>query len=306
MSSKHYRRMPIRVRGYRRFDPRAKRMVRVGSYMRNQKVRDYTYSNKILKQQRLESDWSHRSGEYPNTIGLSDEEIDGYIKNTKEDKEIVKEYIKHIKCYDKDDIREVSKKAFEKFEKNMIKNYSTLEQRKGKDPYHKDYTIFITSPRGGFNILSDFGYANKLDKKNFPYDLERFDYGQTIKAESLPYGTSISDVNDIVFIDDIYMSGEQCYRVYDELKKKINELNVQFKQEPRLHYIAMVGNKHTSQGKSKWDTFTVGEEFNFRRSGKLFEGVSAVVFPFSIPDGNRHYTARRLYSTKKRFAHRTY
>jgi len=127
-----------------------------------------------------------------------------------------------------------------------------------------------------------------------------------LKAESLPYGYSISDVNDIVFIDDIYMSGEQCYRAYGEQENKINELNIPKDQRPRLHYMSMVGNKHTSQGKGKgWDTFTVGEEYNFRRSGKNFEGVSAVVFPFSIPDGHRHYLARRLYKNKKRFAHRT-
>jgi len=55
--------------------------------------------------------------------------------------------------------------------------------------------------------------------------------------------------------------------------------------------MAMVGNKHASQGKAKWDTFTVREEYNFKRDGKNFEGVSAVVFPFSIPDGHRHNTA---------------
>jgi len=58
--------------------------------------------------------------------------------------------------------------------------------------------------------------------------------------------------------------------------------------------MAMVGNKHASQGKAKWDTFTVGEEYNFKRDGKNFGKVSAVVFPFSIPDGHRHNTARRL------------
>lgn len=37
--------------------------------------------------------------------------------------------------------------------------------------------------------------------------------------------------------------------------------------------------------KNKWNSFTIGEEYNFRREGKHFEEVSAVVFPFSIPDG---------------------
>ncbi len=189
----------------------------------------------------------------------------------------------------------------------MKEKYQYPSQTEGKDPYKSSSTIFITSPRGGFNILGDFGYANRLDKKNFPYDLERYEFNSvaTLKAESLPYGYNIDDVNDIVFVDDIYMSGEQSYRAYGELEQKIKELNIPKEQQPRLHYMAMVGNKNTTQGKFKWDSFTIGEEYNFRRDGKNFEGVSAVVFPFSIPDGNRHRIARRLYRNKKRFAHRT-
>jgi len=295
--------------GFERYDPRLGRNVHVKPFTRTQMVRDYTYSTKILEHQRAESDWSHQSGEYPNIIGLNDEEIQEYIKNTKEDKEVVREYIKHIKCFDKDDIREVSKKAYGKFKDTMKKKYYHIEPfPDAKDPYNPENTIYITSPRGGFHILADFGYANKLDKKCFPYDIERYDPNMTLKSDALPYDANIYDVNDIVFIDDIYMSGEQCNRAIDVLKNKITELNLPKKQEPRLHYMAMVGNKHkvSDYDISKWDSFTVGEEFNFRRSGMEFEGVSAVVFPFSIPDGTRHYTARRLYSNKKRFAHRKY
>ncbi len=151
----------------------------------------------------------------------------------------------------------------------------------------------------------NFGYVNGLDKKNFPYDLEKTSSG-TLKAESLPYGYNINDVNDIVFVDDIYMSGEQAGRTYQELEKKIAELYIKTDQKPRLHYLSIAGNKHSTQGKYKWDSFTVGEEYNFRRNGEKFEGVSGVVFPFSIPDGHRHSIARKLYRNKKRFAHRKF
>ncbi len=293
--------------GFERFDPRLGKTVHVGPFVRNQKIKVAT-SDLILKRQKAEGDWAHLSYKYPNLLGLTDKEIDKFIKESKgkhwsENEVITKAYIKHIKALDKDDIRKLSKKAYKKFDGNMTDKYQTGEFS-DKNPYNKDSTIFITSPRGGFNILGDFGYANKLNKKNFPYDLERFDYKNTVKAESLPYGYSIDDVNDIVFIDDIYMSGEQNYRAYGELESKIKELDIPQDQKPRLHYMAMAGNKHTTQGKAKWDTFTVGEEYNFRRDGKNFEGVSAVVFPFSIPDGNRHRIARRLYRNKKRFAHR--
>jgi len=304
--SKYYRKMSVKVRGYSRYDPRAKRMVRVKPHTRNQKVRDYTYSNRVIHKQIKEEDWSHFSNNYSNIIGLTDEEIEAYIKNTPYDKEEIKEYIKHIKCYNQEDIREISKKAFKKFEDIMNKKNPT---EYNKNPYYKDSTIFITSPRGGFDVLSDFGYANSLRKKHFPYDLERYGFtntGPTLKSESLPYGESINDVNDIVFIDDIYMSGEQCERAHKELTDKIKELNISKEELPRLHYMTMVGNKNTTQGKHEWETFIVGEEYSFKRDGKNFEEVSAVVFPFSIPDGERHNHARKLYSTKRRFAHRKY
>ena len=277
----------------------------INSHPRKVKVRDYTYAIRMLEYQRKEDDWSHLSGEYSNILGLTDEEIEVFIKNYQGDKAEVRQYIKHIKVYNQEDIRNVSKKAFKKFDSHMRERYLSGEFS-DNNPYDKDTTIFITSPRGGFNILSDFGYANRLNKKNFPYDLEKYPFEGTLKAESLPYGYSISDVNDIVFIDDIYMSGEQCYRAYDELEKKINELNISQEQKPRLHYMAMVSNKHAIQGKVKWDSHTSGEEYNFRSNGKNFEGVSAVVFPFSIPDGHRHKIARKLYRNKKRFAHRTF
>ncbi|MHA2339307.1 MAG: phosphoribosyltransferase-like protein [Candidatus Hodarchaeales archaeon] len=277
----------------------------IDPHPRKVKVRDYTYAIKMLENQHKKEDWSHLSGKYPNTLGLTDEEIEKFIKsNTYEKNEVSKAYIKHMKCFDKDDIRNISKKAYKKFENNMKKMEANNFLK--NNPYSKDSTIFITSPRGGFDILSDFGYANKLSKKNFPYDLEKLSYEGTLRAESLPYGYSISDVNDIVFIDDIYMSGEQCHKAYNHLENKINQLGIAKEERPRLHYMAMVGNKHQSHGKYQgWNTFTVGEKYNFRRDGKNFEGVSAVVFPFSIPDGHRHSLARRIYKNKTRFAHRT-
>lgn len=298
--------------GFNRYDPRSGKYVHVKPHTRKQMVRDYTYSNKILEHQKIEKDWGHLSGEYPNLLGLSDEEINQFIKEYKfGTPEITKEYIKHIKCYDKDDIRHYSKRAFKKFEKTMIdKNYTKMPEGDGKDPYSKDYTIFITSPRGGFNILGDFAYANKLEKKNLPYDIDKlkFTTDPTLTSDALPYGQSISDVNDIVFIDDIYMSGDQCRNASSVLKNKISQLDIPTKQQPRLHYLAIAGNKteYHDSDIDKWDSFTVGDELDFRRDGKKFEGVSAVIFPFSIPDGDRHKIGRRLYSKKKRFEHRKF
>jgi len=166
-----------------------------------------SYFSRVIQKQESEDDWSHFSNNYPNIIGLTDEEIEDFIKNTEEpDRERIREYIKHIKCYNQEDIREVSKKTFKKFEDTMNKKYSL----NNRNSYHKESTIFITSPRGGFDVLSDFGYANKLSKKNFPYDLERYEFTSvpTLKSESLSYGTSINDVQDEYAPKEIVVNGK--------------------------------------------------------------------------------------------------
>jgi len=58
--------------GFPRHDPRLGRDVHVNPFTRTQMVRGYTISSKVIERQKIESDWSHRSYEYPNIIGLSD------------------------------------------------------------------------------------------------------------------------------------------------------------------------------------------------------------------------------------------
>lgn len=307
--------------GFNRYDPRIRRQVHVKPYERKQMVRDFTYLSKIIEHQRLEDDWSHLSNNYPNLRGLTDEKIESFIKTfpySEDDRKHVKSYIKKIKCYDQNEIRDISRKMFLEFDSKMKAKASGLFD---ENPYDNASTIFITSPIGGFDILGDFGYANasNLSKKNFPYDLEGakstyFPESKdiTLNAESLPYGYKILDVNDVIYVDDIYMSGEQCEKAREILRDKIKGLKISEKQMPRLHYMAIVGNKSEHRGRKGWDTFIVGEEHSFtpttgkKGDWKTYEDVSAVVFPFSIPDGARHHIAQKLYKDKKRFEHRKF
>ena len=85
------------------------------------------------------------------------------------------------------------------------------------------------------------------------------------------------------------------------------KLGIKPEEFPRLHYMTIVRNKdqnfYTFGG--KWDSITVGEDRSFKEKGTNdFEDLSAVVFPYSIPDGDRHRVARQLYKTEQRFAHR--
>jgi hypothetical protein len=333
MTNKKYIKAPVKVSSYTRFDPRIGKKVKVSSYTRMQKMK--AHGPKAIKltlnTQQKELDWSHLSAKYPNIMGLTDEEIEKYIDSRNQDREWIREYIKHIKCYNRDDLKELSQKAHKDLEKNLEKKLIQLSAEEyNTNPFTSSSTVYVTSPRGGLEILSDFAYANDLSKANIPYDFKEGEKvisyspkktSKVLSAESLPYKfDSVEDVNDIVYVDDIYMSGEQSRKAAEELKEKIQEFDTDPEEKVRIHYIALVGNTTNPIEKDakKWDTFTIADKHTFKRTPyhsieerpkkEWFDDVSAVVFPFSIPDGSRHYIARDLYKkapkSRRRFEHR--
>ena len=178
--------------------------------------------------------------------------------------------------------------------------------------------LFRSSPRGGPEILSNYAYANRLTKSNVPYDFytdpQAGEYKRLL-SRSLPYGSTTYGVNDIVFVDDICMSGEQQEKAYDELKYTVSEMDVAKEHKPRLHYMAIVGNKNVifddesgvgvyGSYHRPWDSVTIGELHKFSPDHKgEYSGISAAVFPYSIPDGERHESARDLYRSVNQYRH---
>lgn len=316
----------ILVKGYHREKPNYKY---VKPYYRKQrfgsdstlKIKKISHA-KILTLQTKEKDWSHQSLRYPNIVGLNDKQIQDYIeKYPKEDQLGIITYLKYIRVFTPKDIKELSRELYHDFDTDMKEfNKKNPELILEHNKYDSNKTIFVTSPKGGFEILSQFAYSNfdNIHKRNLPYDLaegKQFTdvVKKSLKADSLPYGNKIYDVNDIVFVDDIYMSGEQSGRALIEIKKKLETLNVDKSQYPRFHYIAIAGNNtyKTSSEKKEWEydngSFRVGKSYDFNFTyDDISESkkASAIVFPFSIPDGSRHRNARKLYRFTKRFPHR--
>ena len=326
----------------------------------------------IEKIQVKEKDWAHLSTKYPNIIGITDEDIEDFIKQECNDlpktnawdssligylyndpliysmlpeemgdswisfdhfseyiqkkypnpyhlrielrRKELENYLIKIKCYNKEDLEKVSIKAFDEL--------STQIKKSVEDPAPSLYyhTIYLTSPRGGLESLGTFAYANNINKESIPFDLDKkvnlATYKEDLFATSLPYGYT-KEVRDIVYVDDICMSGEQQTKAFDTIQKTIESLKLDPKIRPRLHYIALVGSDKVIQDvsgkrtvvpegypKKDWATVTIGELHNFDRNKKYdFDDVSAVVFPFTIPDGERHMIARRLYKSIDRYRH---
>jgi hypothetical protein len=289
--------------------------------------------NRIIREQQIkENDWAHLSANYPNLIGFTDEEVDKFIEyylstsgvgmDEKEEKEKereeLKEYISKIRCYNDDDFRELSIKMQEDFNKKSLDQYEYDYNK-----YIKYNTVYVTSPRGGFEVLSAYAYANNLSKQNFPVDFYGKEVGldsSNVKSgsmgnicmasKSMPYGSTIDDISDIVFIDDICMSGEQQNRAYEELDDMIKKFKITPKERPRLHYMAIIGSKDqividekTGRRRVKpvnrktWDSVTFGEErdFSYNNTTKEYNDISATMFPYGVPDGDRHFRAWKLY-----------
>lgn len=290
----------------------------------------------LLAHQVLHQDWSHMSEKYPNIIGLTDIEIDTFIDTFNYDdmlypisKSEMKQYIKQIKCYNDTDLTQLSQKMYDEWEIRMGNWYQdqhykdSLEHNKFSD----NNTIYVTSPRGGNEILTIFSYANYKDvkKHNLPFDWKAEKYKRTLEASALPYShNAISDVNDIVFLDDIFMSGEQFGSALNTIKSTLKELDIKSKELPRLHYMAIAGNMPrvkdkkelikqsnykapTSTDDLNWFSITIGDKRKFdHHYSDPYPFTSACVFPFSIPDGNHHRYARKLYDKYHKFPHRKY
>ena len=267
---------------------------------------------KLKELQIKEEDWSHLSLKYPNLMGLTDEQVDTFIQKRVDighDREKVESYVSSIRAYNKDDIMDISVDMELKFSENASSKWHD---------YDKSSTVYVTSPRGGPEVLSNYAYANRLSKSNMPYDFyidpQHGEY-KRLMARSLPYGSKILTVSDIVFVDDICMSGEQQDKAYVELKYAVSELDIAKEHKPRLHYMAIVGNEAVLQDDASgvgvygsyhqpWDSVTIGEVHKFSSNYKgEYPGISAAVFPYSIPDGDRHEEARKLYRSVNQYRH---
>lgn len=289
----------------------------------------------LLANQVLHQDWSHMSEQYPNIIGLTDIEINQFLSNpnnwneylySPKNIDYVKDYLSRIKCYNQDTLMRISSNMHDEWRKRMKKwNKDNQEYILESNKFGSGSTIFVTSAKGGLEILSNFAYANSNDikKRNIPYDWQNGVYTERLSTSSLPYSyENISDVNDIVYLDDIFMSGEQFGSAKVSIANKLQELNISKEQMPRIHYMAIAGNmdkahlgttyysgeninnkEFTNNGK-EWHTITIGDKLSFDRQTH-YPYTSACIFPYSIPDGDHHKIARILYSKYHKFTHRS-
>jgi hypothetical protein len=223
------------------------------------------------------------------------------------------EYLKHCRVFDRDDIHDESLELFDKIKDTLEADYNNFKYSN---------TIFVTSPRGGHELLSIFGYANNIPKFCFPsltepefeFDEETLD-NEKIEKGRLSFKTYLDNTNymnnssfNVVYIDDVTQSGEQLgllnetlnnlKRTYDlpefnvvtaTIGSRDFDLNTASPQDnkPEYNYLGHVTN-YKLMSKNDYD---------YKYSEEILDedDVSGIAFPWSIPDSKNDKLLRELY-----------
>lgn len=144
-------------------------------------------------------------------------------------------YFKNYKVYDRDEVFKDSQILYEKL-KTRIKVQEEITDEFELARTTRENTLFVTSPRGGYELLSIFGYANDLNKRAFPSDIREeiehkeaeYKFQDKFEPVTIAIGnytgmTWLGDkkqtIKRVIFIDDIIASGDQTIKAYKQFEK---------------------------------------------------------------------------------------
>jgi len=267
--------------------------------------------------------WVPLCKEYPNLYGITcediDEFIDAYIEqhgdnisDKIEKRKYLIQYLKHVKCLDRIEVYRACRAIGKRLRSEL------------KLSLDSPLNMYLTSPRGGYETLSIFAYANDLMKRNIPVDLRIVNdklYGKTIYDLELDTSFDISVCN-IIIVDDIIASGQQfCAAIrsfcafllenseplFNELKNRIYYVTVACRDEPS--YICMIESSHNKDKLDEvildtWNnrTFSFYRTIGIHKFDEIYHtgkprklDIITMRFPWGSPDGESDEIIRALY-----------
>jgi len=202
--------------------------------------------------------WTPLCPEYPNLYGLTCEDIHQFIEDfvsgshaisIKKDKsykiipllsesekrDYIESYLHHVKCLDRIELFDIC------YDLGTKLNY-ILDDRPNEAS-----NAYITSPRGGYEVLSIFSYANEIPKECIPMDFRSYNgklyhlylYSMDI-LEELEYMDNFT--RNIIIIDDIIASGQQFTLSIYNLEQYCRHNNITYK--PSIFYATIATRKH--------------------------------------------------------------
>lgn len=122
---------------------------------------EYKKCIKDIVYESVQDEWVMLDPRFPDLKGITPERIDEFLADVykfydKNKRDYYEDYLQHVMVYDRDDIIIMCKLLGEQ----------TEEKYPGK--LHSNHSIFITTPRGGHEVLSIFAYTNDLKKEQIP------------------------------------------------------------------------------------------------------------------------------------------
>ena len=118
------------------------------------------YNNciKDIVYEAAQDEWIMLDPRFPNLKGITPKRIDEFLTNAEEEnmREYFEDYLQHVMVYDRDDII------------SMCYDLGQQIEEKYPEKLHSDHSIFVTTPRGGHEVLSIFAYTNDLKKEQIP------------------------------------------------------------------------------------------------------------------------------------------
>ena len=147
--------------------------------------------------------WVPQCPTYPNLKGVSCDEVGRYIvdKCTVDGKlntgcsEELQMYFKYVKIFDRDEMYDAFKEIGGQLNETMYEEEGHVRL------LQNNQTVFITTPRGGYEALSVFSYANNLSKKQIPGNIsEEWDK------------LDVDRRNDL--IEELFRKGKQGQSIY--------------------------------------------------------------------------------------------
>ena len=213
---------------------------------------DYNSCIKDIVYEQAQDEWIMLDPRFPNIKCITPKRIDEFLANaeTKGIREYFEDYLQHVMVYDRDDIV------------SMCYDLGQQIEKKYPGKLHSPHSIFVTTPRGGYEVLSIFAYTNDLKKEQIPshfLNISDYEYNEAktnigsheeyhkelkkiykelinhYEENNYPVISStwlepvfipsfISNKIETVFIiDDIIASGEQMIQAVDKIQRFFNQ-----------------------------------------------------------------------------------
>lgn len=126
---------------------------------------EYDECIKDIVYEQAQDEWIMLDPRFPNLKGITPKRIDEFLANaeTQGMKKYFEDYLQHVMVYDRDDIV------------SMCYDLGQQIEEKYPDDLHSPHSIFVTTPRGGHEVLSIFAYTNNLKKEQIPSHIKGID-----------------------------------------------------------------------------------------------------------------------------------